>query len=167
MLDFVPDISRDVRFFGLYETVFLLYVEKHGEEEALEFMHELFSRALKPAYDQMNFAKGNAYDFARCVGERDKSVGLHVRFPKISADRIVYEFHTDPFPNLKGYIDPRRFDAAYMNFKIAYLLGEDWSYETPEHIWENGEFTRHIITKSHRLGMKIPAHAMEEIQAVV
>ncbi len=145
--DFVPDVPRDERFFG--------------------FMRKLFSRMLKAAYDNARFVKGDPHDFARVVGERDKSVGLHVKFPEIAEDGIVYEFHTDPFPGLKDRVDPRLLDATYMNFKVWYLLGDDWSYETPERIRENGTFTRHIITKRQSPHKELQSERRIEVPTVM
>lgn len=133
--------------FGAYATVFLVYRKIHGEEKALEFMSRLPPIILGPAYDKMGFQRGNTKDAARVIGERDASVGLNVAFPVIEPHRLVYEFHTDPFPMLIKEVDPRVFDRWYMVFKVEYLLGDNWDYETPEHIWDNGEITRHVITR--------------------
>lgn len=133
--------------FAAYANGFLLYKDLHGEEAALRFMRKWFERNLKPAYDRMGFQKGSTQEAAAVMGKRDEAVGLVVKFPVIEPATLVYEFHTDPFPMLKGLVDPRKFDACYVQVKVAHLLGDDWFYRTPQHIWENGSFTQHIITR--------------------
>ena len=133
--------------FGTYASAFRVYKERHGEEQALGFMARLFVVNLTTAYDANGFTKGSPESFAKAVGERDASVGLRVTITVINDNTIMYEFHDDPFPMLKGLVDPRQFDATYMKFKIEYLLGGGWMYTTPEHIWENGTVTKHIIRK--------------------
>ncbi|MBI4896374.1 MAG: hypothetical protein HY832_02400 [Candidatus Aenigmarchaeota archaeon] len=134
-------------FFGLYENLFLVLKEHVGEEQALAFFREIMERGLKKSYDASGFTKGNPHDFARVVGERDGSVGLHVEFPEISEDRIIYQFHTDPFPNLRGHVDPKKLDDTYMAFKVRYLLGDDLTYQTTKHLWNGNSFTEHVISR--------------------
>jgi len=141
----MPDYNA--AFFNSLTNTFLIYREWHGEEKALEFLAELMKRSLGAACDDMGFVKGDPTSFADVVGARDESVGLHVSFPVVSAGEIVYRFHTDPFPRLRGHVDPKKLDATYMKFKIAYLLGEDWVYDTTSHLWPGAPFTEHVITK--------------------
>lgn len=146
-LDFAPGAPYNAAFFGLYERVFSLYAEQHGTDAALAFMRVLFARALGAAYDETGFAHGNANDFARCVGERDASVGLHVRFPVIERDRIVYQFLTNLFPGLRGAVDAHDLDATYMDFKVVHVLGPDWTWRTTKHLWRGDDCTEHVIEK--------------------
>ena len=134
-------------FFGLYENTFLVLKQNFGEEKALELFRQIIEKGLKKAYDEMSFKKGNPHDFARVVSERDKNVGLHIEFPIITENKIVYRFYTDPFPNLKGHIDPNKLYNTYMAFKVRYLLGKNWNYKTTKHIWSGNDFTEHIISK--------------------
>ena len=134
-------------FFGLYENVFLVLKEGFGEEKALETFSKIMRLGLKKSYDASGFEKGSPKDFARVVGERDASVGLKVSFPAVSETKIVYRFHTDPFPGLKGKVDAGKLDATYMRFKVEYLLGAKWTYKTTSHLWKGDSFTEHIISK--------------------
>ena len=140
-------MEYDARFFGTHETYFLKAVERFGEDAALNLMAEVMEANLGSAYSKMKFQKGKPEDFARVVGERDQSVGLEVSFPVISKDRIVYRFLTDPFPNLRGKVEWRKLDATYMPFKVRFLLGNEWKYETTQHMWNGDPFTEHVITK--------------------
>lgn len=133
--------------FGLYENMFLTLNQDFGEEKALELFREIMKIGLKRAYDSSGFKKGSPQDFARVVRERDESVGLHVEFPEITEKRIVYRFHTDPFPNLRGHIDYEKLDGTYMAFKVGYPLGENWSYKTTKHFWDGDEFTEFVIER--------------------
>ncbi len=135
-------------FFGLYQNVFLELREQFEDESALSFMRNLFSRALKPAYDSMGFEKGNPFDFARVVKERDDGVGLRVEFPKVSSTEIIYQFHTDPFPGLKGKVESKLLDDCYLAIKIDHILGSEWTYRTTKHFWKGDGFTEHIITRN-------------------
>lgn len=144
---FEPSLPYNAAFFDLYESVYILMKEKYGEGEAINFMRLLFAAKLKVAYESMGFTKGKVEDFVRCVGERDKSVGLKVSFV-FSSDKITYRFHTDPFPGLKGKVDPIKFDATYIEFKISYLLGDGWTYKNTKHILNGDEFTEYVITKN-------------------
>lgn len=138
----------NVAFFGLYENLFLVLKENFGEEKALGLFRQIMEKGLKKTYDASGFKRGNPKDFVRVVGERDRNVGLRVEFPKITDNKIVYQFHTDPFPNLKGQVERKKLDDTYMAFKVRYLLGEDWTYETIKHFWEGDKFTEHVITKT-------------------
>lgn len=135
-------------FFGLYEKLFIILKENFGEEKALDLFRQIMEKGLKKAYDASGFERGNSQDFVRVVGERDRNVGLRVEFPEITENKIVYQFHVDPFPNLKSQVEYGKLDDTYMAFKIRYLLGESWTYKTTKHLWGGDEFTEHIITKS-------------------
>ncbi len=134
-------------FFSLYEKVFLLSCELYGQEKALDFITKLFSRALGPAYGAMGFQKGSVFDFVRVVSERDAGVGLVVKFPNVTDLEITYQFHTDPFPGLKGKVDHHNLDRCYLAFKVSHLLGDDWTYQTTKHIWEGAPCSEHRIFK--------------------
>ncbi|MEM2137694.1 MAG: hypothetical protein QW568_01255 [Candidatus Anstonellaceae archaeon] len=134
-------------FFGLCENVFLLLKNEFGKKRALSFFSKIIAAGLKKAYDAEGFARGSATDFARAVGRRDKSVGLRVKFPAVAKDRIIYQFWTDPFPNLKGHVPAAEIDRAYMRFKVQYLLGKGWKYHTTKHLWKGDLCTEHIITR--------------------
>lgn len=141
--------ERNDAFFNLYQITFLVNKERHGEEEALTLMSKYLEAGLKKSYDSAEppFQKGNPQDFARVVKARDEGVGLRVEFPAITDNRIVYQFHTDPFPDLKGEVEAGKLDATYMAFKVSYLLGEGWSYTTTKHKWKGNEFTEHVIER--------------------
>lgn len=132
-------------FFGLYENVFLTYSEQYNTQEALNFMKKLFAKALGKAYMSVGFSKGNINDFANVVKERDESVGLHVEFPLVTDSKIIYQFHRDPFPNLKNLVTSHELDDTYLHFKVNFLLGEDWQYMTTQHIWSGYPYTEHVI----------------------
>ncbi len=145
-MDFKPTVPYNTEFFSDYEQRFLKKLEEVGEAGALNYMKTLFASRLSPAYDKMGFTKGIPEDFARCVGERDASVGLHVEFPEVTEKRIVYRFHTDPFPGLKGKIDPELFDKTFLDFKVDYLLG-NWTYHFTKHMRRGDNLTEIIIEK--------------------
>jgi hypothetical protein len=134
-------------FFGLYENLFLVLKEEFDEERALELFAKVMRFGLKKAYDTTGFQKGNPKEFVKVVGARDKSVGLKVSFPTIEKDKIVYRFLTDPFPGLNGKVAPEKLDTTYMEFKVDYLLGSDWKYETSKHFWKGDKFIEHVISK--------------------
>ena len=56
----------------------------------------------------------------------------------------------DPFPNLKGHVDPQKLDASYMNFKLKYLLGDDWEYKMTKHLWNGNDCIEHYIYKKKK-----------------
>ncbi len=143
---FEPTVPKNKELFESYENAFLSARERYDEEEALNIMHEIFRERLKTAYDAMGFNKGDPEDFVRCAGERDKSVGLRVSFVLYDS-RIIYRFHTDPFPDLKGEVDPIKFDSTYISFKVNYILGNNWTYKTTKHLWNGDPFTEHVIEK--------------------
>jgi hypothetical protein len=109
-------MTYNAAFFGTHEAYLLVLKELQGEEFALDVIRRVMERNLGAAYNKMGFTKGKPQDFARVVGERDGSVGLQVEFPILSDNKIVYRFHTDPFPGLKGHVDPEKLDATYMDF---------------------------------------------------
>lgn len=146
--------TYNAAFFGLYENMFLVLKENLDNEKALELFRQVMHRRLKKAYDASGFVQGDTQDFARVVGERDRSVGLHVEFPEIAKDKIVYRFRTDPFPNLRGQVEAEKLDDTYMGFKISYLLGDDWIYKTTKHLWKGDEFTEHMITRKYNSGQR-------------
>lgn len=134
-------------FFGLYEHVFYEYAQLHGVSHALQFFEKLFARTLGKAYLATGFTKGNIDHFVKIVKERDASVGLAVMLSIVAPDKIIYQFHQDPFPNLKKIVAYHNFDRTYINFKIKFLLGDEWLYHTTQHIWDGAPFTEHIIYK--------------------
>ena len=139
--------AYNAAFFKSIENTFLLLKEREGEEYALKFISALMEKTLKAAYESMGAKKhGGAKEFQRCVGERDASVGLKVGFED-NPDGFAYRFYTDPFPGLKGTVEPRKLDATYIRFKIDYLLGLGWTYSTPKHLWEGSPYTEHVLTK--------------------
>lgn len=138
--------AYNVAFFGLFENVFKLLKEEYGEERALELFTVLMERGLSKSYG-VDFKQGDPSEFARLVAERDRLVGLRVEFPEIAESKLVYQFHDDPFPNLKGLVDPQKLDRCYMNFKVQYILGPGWDYETTKHLWRGDKYTEHVITK--------------------
>ena len=140
-------MTYNAAFFGAHEAYFLVIKEKYGEAAALDAMRKVMELSLGKAYSAMVFTKGDPHDFARVVGERDKSVGLLVEFPVIAKEKIVYRFLTDSFPGLKGHVDAHELDATYMKFKISFLLG-NWKYKTTRHLWKGDAFTEHVIEKS-------------------
>jgi len=134
-------------FFSLYSNLFKVLKEEFGEEKAFELFTKVMVRGLKNAYDAMGFTKGNPKDFARVLKARDESVGLKVEFPQVNENKVIYQFHTDPFPQLKGFVDAEKLDATYMKFKVEYLLGFEWNYKTTKHIWKGDKYTEHVIER--------------------
>lgn len=140
-------MEKNIAFFSLYENVFETYQEIHGRDQAVSFLESLFANALGKAYDLEGFEKGSPNDFARVVKSRDNGVGLKVELPVVSDTKIVYQFHDDPFPGLKGKIDKHDLDMSYLKFKISYLLGNNWKISTTKHIWDGAPYSEHIIEK--------------------
>ena len=133
-------------FFGALSTFFLQYKDRHGEEEALDFFEQFFLARLGLVYKQIGYEQGNPDHFARVVKKNDDDLGLDV---SISAgnDVITYCFITDPFPQLKGEVDPEKWDRTYMRPKLAILLGDGWTYETVSHRWKGDAVTEHVIRR--------------------
>ena len=139
-------MKYNAAFFGTHEAYFLILKEQEGEEFALDAIRRVMERNLGKSYKAVGFAKGNPKDFAKVVGKRDASVGLIVKFPVVSENKIVYQFHIDPFPGLKGHVAAEKLDATYMKFKVAFLLGK-WTYRTTKHLWKGDKYTEHVIEK--------------------
>ena len=139
-------MNYNAAFFGLFENVFKLLKEEYGEDRALEHFSTLMERGLSKSYGT-NLKTGDPVEFERLVAERDKLVGLHVKFPRVTDNELVYQFHDDPFPNLKGYVDPHKLDHCYMSFKVQYILGSEWDYKTTKHLWNGDAYTEHVIYK--------------------
>lgn len=133
-------------FFGLFENVFNLLKQEYGEEKALELFSELMMMGLSRSYGN-DFKRGDLAEFERMVGERDRAVGLKVKFIKNAANELIYQFYDDPFPNLRGVVDSQKLDRCYMVFKIRYILGDEWSYRTTKHLWNGDQYTEHHIYK--------------------
>jgi len=133
-------------FYNGLTAVFIEYKKRHGEEQAIDFMRSVFSSRLKDVYDKLGFVKGSPEDFIRVVRTNDEMLGLEVEF-ELAVDKIIYRFHTDPFPNLKGHVDPTKFDDSYLRFKVEYILGDGWTYSTPKRLWRGDPFTEHVIEK--------------------
>ena len=134
-------------FFGLYETWFKQLKAEFGEEKVVELFRKVMETGLTKAYGN-NFKKGEPANFVKLVGERDKNVGLAVTFAIIQANKIVYQFHTDPFPNLKSEVAHEKLDDTYISFKVKYLLGDDWRYENTSHIWDGDSYMEIVILSS-------------------
>lgn len=133
-------------FFSLYENWFTLLKNEFDEKTALNLFRKAMEAGLSKAYGD-NIKKGSTAEFARLVGERDNNVGLLVKFPEMTDDKLVYQFHTDPFPNLKNKVDPQKLDDTYIAFKIRYILGDDWDYKNTAHLWNGNECTEFVIFK--------------------
>lgn len=125
-------------FFGLYSNVFLVLKKELGSKKALVLFRQIMEKGLKSAYDSMGFVRDSPVEFVRCTRERDFSVGLKVKYPVVSNDRIVYQFWTDPFPLLKNKVSARALCDTFMRFKVNYLLGSTWDYRLSKHFW-NGD----------------------------
>lgn len=133
-------------FFGLYENWFKLLKKEFGEDKAIDLFRQAMETGLSKAYGD-HFNKGLTSEFARLVGERDNNVGLIVKFPEISDDKLVYQFHTDPFPNLKNEISPNKLDDTYIAFKVRYILGDEWHYKNTTHLWKGDTCTEFVVFK--------------------
>jgi hypothetical protein len=138
---------KNLAFFGLYENLFIVLKEEHGEEVALDIFRKVMEKGLKTAYDKMGFKKGNINDFVRVLTERDNSVGLRVKFPEVTENKIVYQFYDDPFPGLKGKVEHEKLDDTFISFKIKHILGNEWKYKTTKHAWDGNEYTEYVITR--------------------
>src|SRR4029079_3298687 len=136
----------NVAFFNLYENWFKLLKNEFGENKALELFRKAMEVGLTKAYGD-SFTKGLPFEFTKLVGERDNNVGLLVKFPEVSDNKIIYQFYTDPFPNLKKEVLHAKLDDTYISFKIRYLLGDHWRYKTTKHIWNGDNYTEFVISK--------------------
>ena len=139
-------MKYNTAFFSLYENIYLVLSDNFGEKKALFILSKVFEKGLKKSYDSLGFTNGKPEDFKRVVSKRDKSVGLIVKISVVSSDKIIYRFYTDPFPSLKGFVEPEKLDLTYLNFKVMYLLGNTWSYTTTKHIWRGDKYTEHAIS---------------------
>ncbi len=133
-------------FFNGLTAVVLALKKRYGEDQAIEVMRDVFSSRLKGVYDKLGFTKGSPEDFVRVVGENDRMLGLEAGL-FLEKGKIIYRFKTDPFPNLKGHVNPTNFDDSYLRFKVEYLLGKNWSYKTTKHLWGGNSCTEHVIEK--------------------
>lgn len=131
-------------FFSLYENWFKLLKKELGENKAIHLFRQVMETGLSKAYGD-NFKKGLTSEFVRLVGERDNNVGLIVKFPEISENKLVYQFHTDPFPNLKNEVSPQKLDDTFIAFKVRYILGDEWSYKNTTHLWNGDSCTEFVI----------------------
>lgn len=142
-----PDVPYNGAFFRLYENTFFVLRDEFGEKSTLKILSRVLAKGLGEAYDAMNFTPGDPKEFKRVLSERDKAVGLVVAFPEVTNTKIVYQFHTDPFPGLRGQLEYADLDATYIPFKIKYVLGDNWEYVTTKHLWRGDPHTEHIIRK--------------------
>ena len=140
-------MKYNAAFFGCHEAYFLILKGLKGGEFALDAIRRVMERNLGKAYTSSGFTKGDPKSFAKVVSKRDASVGLVVKFPVVSENKIVYQFHTDPFSGLKGCVAAEKLDATYMKFKVDFLLGSDWTYHTTKHLWKGDPYTEHVIEK--------------------
>ena len=136
-------------FFGLFENVFLTLKENLGPEQALTLFRKIMVNGLKKAYGT-DFIKGEPLEFQRIVIERDNNVGLKVdcEFTSPEKQDFYYRFYDYPFPNLKDHIESKDLDDTFINFKVNYLLGENWSYKTTKHIWNGDGLTEFLVYKN-------------------
>jgi hypothetical protein len=137
----------NIAFFALYENLYKILKEEYGENQALYLFRKIMVTGLQQAYDNFGFNKGEPQSFAATLKARDNAVGLLVKFPEIAANKIVYQFFTDPFPNLKNQVAHDRLDDTYLRFKVKYLLGDNWTYTTTKHFWDGDPYTEFTITK--------------------
>ena len=133
-------------FFTLYESWFKLLKSEFGEDKALELFRKIMEMGLAKAYGNI-FTKGIPSEFVRLVGERDNNVGLLVKFPEVTDNKLVYQFYTDPFPNLKTEVSYSKLDDTYMSFKIRHFLGDQWKYKISKHIWDGDSYTEFVISR--------------------
>lgn len=133
-------------FFSLYENWFKLLKREFGENKAIDLFSKAMEIGLSKAYGD-KFQKGLTSEFARLVGERDNNVGLHVKFPEILENKLIYQFHTDPFPNLKNEISAQKLDDSFIAFKVRYILGNEWNYKNTAHLWNGDGYTEFVIFK--------------------
>ncbi len=141
-------IGFNTPFFNLYENLYLVIRETYNEEQALMLFKRIMEKGLKKAYDTFSFKKGDPNSFKEVIVARDNSVGLTVNFPEVSETKIVYQLCVDPFANLKGIVDHKLLDNTYINFKVEYLLGDNWFYSTTKHFWKGDNCIEFIIQKN-------------------
>lgn len=133
-------------FFSLFENIFKLLKEEYSEEIALNHFSKLMKKGLAASYGK-DFVKEDIHSFINLVGKRDEKVGLEVEFIVLSTQEFLYRFLRDPFPGLKGEVDPAYLDKCYMDFKIEYLLGSNWAFQTTKHLWKGDQYIEHRIFK--------------------
>ncbi|MBV9576503.1 MAG: hypothetical protein JO149_07755 [Gammaproteobacteria bacterium] len=133
-------------FFSLYENWFKLLKKEFGEEKAIDLFRKAMEAGLSKAYGE-SFKKGLTSEFVKLVGERDNNVGLLVKFPEITENKLIYQFHTDPFPNLKNEVSSQKLDDTYIAFKVRYILGDEWRYKNTTHLWNGDSCTEFVISK--------------------
>ncbi len=134
-------------FFSLYENMYLVLQETYGKNEALSLFKKIMIKGLKKAYDAISFQRGNPKSFQEVITARDNSVGLIVNFPEVKDNKIVYQLCMDPFANLKGIVGHDLLDSTYIDFKIEYLLGNAWFYNTTKHFWNGDKCIEFVIQK--------------------
>ena len=134
-------------FFSLYENMYLILQEECGEQEALSLFKKVMTKGLKKAYDAISFHKGDPKSFQEVITARDNSVGLVVSFPEVKYNKIICQLCIDPFANLKGIVKHNLLDSTYIDFKIEYLLGDGWFYNTTKHFWKGDTCIEFIIQK--------------------
>ena len=132
-------------FFGLWEQIFLELKSSYGKEETLNFCKHVMEKSLAKAYDSTGFKKGSPNEFARVLKLRDNAVGLDVDFPKVTDNEIIYQFKTDPFPNIKSQFTTDEVYSTFIPFKIHYILGENWGYKITKDMWKKDTFTEITI----------------------
>ena len=132
-------------FFGLWEQMFLELKSSYGKEETLKLCKHVMEKSLAKAYDSTGFKKGSPNEFARVLKLRDNAVGLDVDFPKITDNEIIYQFKTDPFPNIKGQFTTNEVYSTFIPFKIHHILGDNWGYKITKDIWKNDKLTEITI----------------------
>lgn len=71
-----------------------------------------------------------------------------MNFPEVSENKIVYQLCADPFANLKNIVDYNLLDSTYIDFKIEYLLGNNWFYNTTKHFWKGDCCIEFVIQKN-------------------
>ena len=135
-------------FFSLFENLYLVLKETYDEQQALVLFKRIMEKGLKKAYDSLDFKKGDPYSFQKVIAARDDSVGLIVSFPEVRETKIIYQICVDPFANLKGLVDHKLLDSTYINFKIEYLLGNKWGYNTTKHFWKGDRCIEFVIQKN-------------------
>lgn len=139
-------MTYNTPFFTLFENVFKLIKNEFNEDKALEYFSKLMEQGLSKSYGN-DFLKGDPLEFVRIVQERDNLVGLRVKFPVVTNTEIIYQFLDDPFSNLKGLVFEEKLDACFINFKIKYLLGDNWIYKNTKHFWRGDRLTEYRIEK--------------------
>jgi len=133
-------------FFTCLENAFIVAHERFGKERALAFMKALMERNLREAYDREGFRKGSPEDFARLMERRDRSVGLDVEL-EVGKGRIRYAFLTPLFDKWKGLLTAEEAVATFMDFKVSYLLGEEWKWRLTKHFWWGDDRIEVVIEK--------------------